>query len=102
VTVQKAESKLWGRWQRLRPKILIFTFGASLLPVLFLLAAVWRFMHQPLTELERTRLDDQVQAFRGYTSATEKGLQNLGKSYAISTGLYNAIAQGNRLFIKDE
>jgi len=73
-----------------------------LLPVLFLLAAVWRFMHQPLTELERTRLDDQVQAFRGYTSATEKGLQNLGKSYAISTGLYNAIAQGNRVWIKDE
>jgi signal transduction histidine kinase/sensor domain CHASE-containing protein len=102
VAVQKTESKLWGRWQRLQPKILIFTFGASLLPVLFLLAAVWRFMHQPLTELERTRLDDQVQAFRGYTSATEKGLQNLGKSYAISTGLYNAIAQGNRVWIKDE
>ncbi|MFB2979204.1 ATP-binding protein [Microseira sp. BLCC-F43] len=102
MAVQKTESKLWGRWQRLQPKILIFTFGASLLPVLFLLAAVWRFMHQPLTELERTRLDDQVQAFRGYTSATEKGLQNLGKSYAISTGLYNAIAQGNRVWIKDE
>jgi signal transduction histidine kinase/sensor domain CHASE-containing protein len=102
VAVQKTESKLWGSLQRLQPKILILTFGASLLPVLFVLGAVWRFMHQPLTELERTRLDDQVQAFRGYTSATEKGLHNLGKSYAIWTGLYNAIAQGNRVWIKDE
>ena len=102
MTVQNAESKLWGRLQRLQPKIIIFTFGSSLVPVLFVLGAAWRFVHQPLTELERTRLDDQVQAFRGYTSATEKGLQNLGKSYAIWTGLYNAIAQGNRDWIKDE
>ncbi len=102
MAVQKAESKLWGRLQRLQPKILIFTFGASLLPVLFVLGVGGRFLHQPLTELEKTRLDDQVQAFRGYTSATEKGLQNLGKSYAIWTSLYNAIAQQNRVWIKDE
>ncbi|MBW4565889.1 MAG: HAMP domain-containing protein [Mojavia pulchra JT2-VF2] len=88
--------------QRLQPKILVFTFGASLFPVLVLSNVIWQFVEKPLIELEKTRLDDQVLAFRGYTSATEKGLQNLISSYANWTDLYNAVQQPNRAWIEKE
>jgi len=88
--------------QKLQPKILVFTFGASLLPVFVLSSAVWQLVEQPLIELEKTRLDDQVLAFRGYTAATEKGLSNLISSYANWTDLYNAVQSSNRGWIKKE
>ena len=90
------------RLQKLKPKLLIFTFGASLLPVMFLSAVAWRFVQQPLVDLEKTRLDDQVLAFRGYTAATEKGLQNLSSGYALWSDLFNAIRQKERNWIKKE
>ncbi|MBD1945582.1 HAMP domain-containing protein [Coleofasciculus sp. FACHB-712] len=93
---------MFKRLQQLQPKLLIFTFGASLLPVMFLSAVAWRFVQQPLIDLEKTRLDDQVLAFRGYTAATEKGLQNLSSSYAIWTDLYNAIGKRDEAWIKKE
>jgi signal transduction histidine kinase/sensor domain CHASE-containing protein len=88
--------------QSLQLKILVFTFGASLLPVLGLSSIVWRLLEKPLIELEKTRLDDQVLAFRGYTSATEKGLRNLISSYANWTDLHNAVQEPNRAWIKKE
>ncbi|QHG19088.1 ATP-binding protein [Nostoc sp. ATCC 53789] len=88
--------------QKLQPKILVFTFGASLLPVFVLSSAVWQLVEQPLIELEKTRLDDQVLAFRGYTAATEKGLANLISSYANWTDLYNAVQHSDRGWIKKE
>ncbi|MEP0857358.1 ATP-binding protein [Trichocoleus sp. DQ-U1] len=93
---------MFKQLQQLQPKLLIFTFGASLLPVMFLSAVAWRFVQQPLIDLEKTRLDDQVLAFRGYTAATEKGLQNLSSSYAIWTDLYNAIGKRDEAWIKKE
>ncbi|MBD0266050.1 MAG: HAMP domain-containing protein, partial [Tolypothrix sp. Co-bin9] len=65
-------------------------------------AVAWQFVQKPLIDLEKTRLDDQVLAFRGYTAATEKGLQNLTSGYAIWTDLFNAIAQQNRAWLKKE
>ncbi|WP_179198081.1 ATP-binding protein [Nostoc sp. T09] len=88
--------------QSLQPKILVFTFGASLLPVLGFSSVVWQLLEKPLIELEKTRLDDQVLAFRGYTAATEKGLRNLISSYANWTDLYNAVQHPNRAWIKKE
>lgn len=88
--------------EKLQIKILIFLFGASLLPVFVLSIAIWRLVQQPLIELEKTRLEDQVLAFRGYTAATEKGLQNLISSYANWTDLYNAVQNSNRGWIKQE
>ncbi|MBD2743357.1 ATP-binding protein [Coleofasciculus sp. FACHB-1120] len=93
---------MFKRLQQLQPKLLIFTFGASLLPVMFLSVVAWRFVQQPLIDLEKTRLDDQVLAFRGYTAATEKGLQNLSSSYANWTDLYNAIEKQDEAWIKKE
>lgn len=88
--------------QKLQPKILVFTFAASWLPVIFLSLLEWRFVQQPLIDLEKTRLDDQVLAFRGYTSAGEKGLQNLASSYGVWTDLFNATQQRNQAWIKKE
>lgn len=88
--------------QRLQTKILFFTFGASLLPILFLLGAAWQFVYQPLIDLEKTRLDDQVLAFRGYTAATAQGLQDVAKGFAYWTDLYDAIPQQNIPWIKAE
>lgn len=88
--------------QRLQTKILLYTFGASLLPILFLLSAAWQFVYQPLIELEKTRLDDQILAFRGYTSATAQGLQDVAKSFAYWTDLYEAIPQRKLSWIKTE
>lgn len=88
--------------QKLQTKILIFTFGASLLPILFLLGAAWQFVYQPLIDLEKTRLDDQVLAFRGYTAATAQGLQDVTKGFAYWTDLYEAIPQKNSPWIKAE
>lgn len=88
--------------QTLQPKILFFTFGASLLPVFVLSMTAWQLMKQPLIELEKTRLDDQVLAFRGYTDATGKGLKNLISGYANWTDLYNAVQTSNRVWIKKE
>lgn len=88
--------------QKLQSKILIFTFGASLLPILFLLGAAWQFVYQPLIDLEKTRLDDQVFAFRGYTAATARGLQDVTKGFAYWTDLYEAIPQRNISWIKAE
>ncbi|MCL1466577.1 ATP-binding protein [Argonema galeatum] len=65
-------------------------------------SAAWRFVYQPLTDLEKTRLDDQVLAFRGYTAATGKGLQDLANGYAIWTDLYNRVRQPDRPWIKSE
>jgi signal transduction histidine kinase len=86
----------------LQPKILVFTFGASLVPVIFLIGAAWQFGHQPLKDLEKVRLNDQVQAFRGYTAASEKGLQDLAAGYAFWTDLYDAVQQRNRAWITKE
>ncbi|MBD2204187.1 HAMP domain-containing protein [Calothrix sp. FACHB-1219] len=88
--------------QSLQLKILVFTFGASLLPVLVLISVVWKILEKPLVELEKTRLDDQVLAFRGYESATEKGLKNLISSYANWTDLYNAVQTPNPAWVKKE
>ncbi|BAY63710.1 periplasmic sensor signal transduction histidine kinase [Calothrix brevissima NIES-22] len=88
--------------QSLQLKILVFTFGASLLPVLVLISVVWKILEKPLIELEKTRLDDQVLAFRGYESATEKGLKNLISSYANWTDLYNAVQTPNPAWVKKE
>ncbi|MFN6568046.1 ATP-binding protein [Dendronalium sp. ChiSLP03b] len=88
--------------QKLQPKILFFTCGASLLPVLVLSITAWLLMKQPLIELEKTRLNDQVLAFRGYTAATEKGLKNLISGYANWTDLYNAVKTDNRVWIDKE
>ncbi|MBD2354154.1 HAMP domain-containing protein [Tolypothrix sp. FACHB-123] len=88
--------------QSLQLKILFFTFGASLLPVLVLISVVWQLLEKPLIELEKTRLDDQVLAFRGYSSATEKGLKNLISSYANWSDLYNAVQNPNPAWIKEE
>ncbi|MGA9383324.1 MAG: CHASE4 domain-containing protein, partial [Phormidium sp.] len=88
--------------QKLQTKILIFTFGASLLPILFLLGAAWQFVYQPLIDLEKTRLNDQVLAFRGYTAATAQGLQDVTKGFAYWTNLYEAIPQRNISWIKAE
>ncbi|OKH35835.1 hypothetical protein NIES2119_19020 [[Phormidium ambiguum] IAM M-71] len=88
--------------QKLQSKILIFTFGASLLPILFLLGAAWQFVYQPLIDLERTRLDDQVFAFRGYTAATAQGLHDVTKGFAYWTDLYEAIPQKNISWINSE
>ena len=88
--------------QKLQTKILIFTFGASLLPILFLLGAAWQFVYQPLIDLEKTRLDDQVLAFRGYTAATAQGLQDVTKGFAYWTNLYEAIPRRNISWIKAE
>lgn len=88
--------------QSLQLKILVFTFGASLLPVLVLSSVVWKILEKPLVELEKTRLNDQVLAFRGYASATEKGLKNLISSYANWTDLYDAVQTPNPAWIKKE
>lgn len=88
--------------KKLQPKILVFTFAASWLPVMFLSLLEWRFVQQPLIDLEKTRLDDQVLAFRGYTAAGEKGLQNLASGYAVWTDLFNATQQQDRAWIKKE
>ncbi|MFB2838898.1 ATP-binding protein [Floridanema evergladense] len=88
--------------QRLQTKILLFTFGASLLPILFLLGATWEFVYQPLIDLEKTRLDDQMLAFRGYTSATAQGLQDVTKSFAYWSDFYEAIPQRKISWIKTE
>ncbi len=88
--------------QKLQPKILIFTFCASLLPVIFLLSLASRFVNQPLIELEKTRLDDQVLAFRGYMAATETGLQNLTGSNTNWTDFYQAAQRDDRTWIKKE
>ncbi|MEP0872218.1 ATP-binding protein [Trichocoleus desertorum AS-A10] len=90
------------RLHHLQPKILVFTFGASLVPVIFLVGAAWQFGHQPLKDLEKVRLNDQVQAFRGYTAASEKGLQDLSAGYAFWTDLYDAVQQRNRAWITKE
>lgn len=88
--------------QKLQTKILLYTFGASLLPILFLLGAAWQFVYQPLINLEKTRLDDQILAFRGYTSATAQGLQDVAKSFAYWTDLYEAIPQRKLSWIQAE
>ncbi|HEY9861725.1 MAG TPA: CHASE4 domain-containing protein, partial [Candidatus Obscuribacterales bacterium] len=97
-----AEFKLVERLHHLQPKILVFTFGASLVPVIFLVGATWQFGHQPLKDLEKVRLNDQVQAFRGYTAASEKGLLDLATGYAFWTDLYNAVQERNRAWITKE
>ncbi len=89
-------------FQKLQPKILIFTFCASLLPVIFVLILAWRFVNEPLAELEKTRLDDQVLAFRGYMAATETGLQNLTGNNSNWTGFFQAVQRGDRAWIKKE
>ncbi|MBD1920821.1 HAMP domain-containing protein [Microcoleus sp. FACHB-831] len=101
-TGHQVKSGMLKQLQKLQPKLLVFTFGASLLPAMLLTAVAWQFVQKPLIDLEKTRLDDQVLAFRGYTAATEKGLQNLTSGYAIWTDLFNAIAQENRDWIKTE
>lgn len=102
VILKNLKSTISGIPQRLQPKILIFTFGASLLPVVLVFGIAWRFVYQPLTDLEKTRLDDQVLAFRGFTSATGKGLQDLANGYAIWTALYNAVQKRDRAWMKEE
>jgi len=102
VKYQQLESKVAGILQKLQPKILIFTFGASLLPIIFLLAVAWQFINKPLNDLEKTRLEDQVLAFRGYTAATAQGLQDVSRSYAFWTDLHNAITQKNLAWIQAE
>ncbi|MFB2934846.1 ATP-binding protein [Aerosakkonemataceae cyanobacterium BLCC-F154] len=72
------------------------------MPILFLLGAAWQFVYQPLIDLEKTRLDDQVLAFRGYTAATAQGLQDVTKGFAYWTDLYEAIPQKNSPWIKAE
>jgi signal transduction histidine kinase/sensor domain CHASE-containing protein/HAMP domain-containing protein len=99
---KQAEAKLVGGLRHLQPKILVFTFGASLVPVIFLVGAAWHFGHQPLKDLEKVRLNDQVQAFRGYTAASAKGLQDLAAGYAFWTDLYDAVQQRNRAWIAKE
>lgn len=94
--------KGWKGLRRLQPKILIFTIIASLLPVIMLLIGAWNFVHQPLIELEKTRLDDQVLAFRGYRAASQKGLINLTSSYANWTDLFNAVEKEDRVWINKE
>ncbi len=94
--------KLKPNLQTLQSKILLFTFGASLVPVALLAGLVWQSVHYPLTTLERSRLDDQVLAFNGYTAATRKGLQSVTASYAVWTDLYNAVTQRDRQWIKRE
>lgn len=91
-----------GFLQKLQPRILLFTFGASLLPVIVLVSAAWQFVHQPLIDLEKTRLDDQVLAFRGYTDAAEKATQNLAISYSWSTDLVKAIERRDRTWLNKE
>jgi len=88
--------------QLLQPRILVFTVIASLLPVIILLIMAWNFVHQPLIELEKTRLDDQVLAFRGYTAASEKGLINLTSSYANWTDLFTAVQAEDIVWINKE
>ncbi|MDZ8187726.1 MAG: ATP-binding protein [Nostoc sp. ChiSLP02] len=88
--------------QKLQTKILVFTFGASLVPVFVLCSVVWQLVEKPLIKLEKNRLDDQVLAFGGYKSATEKGLQNLISGYANWTDLYNAVQNQNRIWIEKE
>ncbi|MBE9228030.1 HAMP domain-containing protein [Phormidium sp. LEGE 05292] len=72
------------------------------MPILFLLSAAWQFVYQPLIDLEKTRLDDQILAFRGYTSATAQGLQDVAKSFAYWTDLYEAIPQRKLSWIQAE
>lgn len=100
--LKKAEARLLGGLHHLQPKILVFTFGASLVPVLFLVGAAWQFGHQPLKDLEKARLNDQIQAFRGYTAASEKGLQDLVAGYAFWTDLYDAVRQRRQAWIQQE
>jgi signal transduction histidine kinase len=88
--------------QKLQPKILFFTFCASLIPVIFVLCLASRFVNQPLAELEKTRLDDQVLAFRGYMAATEKGLENLTASNSNWTDFFQAVQRDDRTWIKKE
>jgi len=89
-------------FQKLQSKILIFTFCASLLPVIFLLTLASRFVNEPLAELEKTRLDDQVLAFRGYMAATEKGLENLTANDSNWSNFLQAVQRDDRAWIKKE
>jgi signal transduction histidine kinase len=102
VKYRQIKIKITESLQRLQTKIFLCTFGASLLPIIFLLGAAWQLVHQPLIDLEKTRLDDQVLAFRGYTSATTQGLQDVAKGFAYWTNLYEVIPQRDISWIKAE
>lgn len=91
-----------GVLRKLQPKILVSTLGASLLPMTLLTGLGWPLINQPLIELEKTRLDDQVRAFQGYTAATQEGLQNLASSYGVWTDLFTAVNNRNQTWIQKE
>ncbi len=100
--LKKIQLRIFNHLQKLQIRILFFTFGASLMPILLVYGVAWKLIYQPLVKLEKTRLDDQFLAFRGYVEATTNGLQDLVNGYAIWTDLYEAIQKQNIPWIAKE
>ena len=93
---------IWQRFnlQTLQPKVFIFSFVASFVPVLLLTGLAAWVVPKHLLALERTRLEDQVLAFKGYIFASQKGLRTLNVNYAYWTELFNAVNRRDVAWIK--
>ncbi len=97
-----AVKSIWQRLnkKKLQPKVLIFTFVASFVPVLLLTGLAAWVVPKHLFALERTRLEDQVLAFKGYISASQKGLKTLNVNYTYWTLLFNAVKRRDMTWLK--
>ena len=95
-------NSIWRRFnvQKLQPKVLILSFVASFVPVLLLTGLAGWAVPKHLFALERTRLEDQVLAFKGYIYASQKGLKTLTVNYTYWTELFDGVKRRDIAWLK--
>jgi signal transduction histidine kinase len=92
----------WKRFnvQKLQPKVLIFSFVASFIPVLLLTGLTAWVIPKHLFALQRSRLEDRVLAFKGYIYASQNALRTLNLNYTYWTALFNAVKRRDMTWLK--